>query len=114
MLEFEETNDREEPRGVLKPATGGYVMLPIDEYNNMLRIADAASNAITLSRRDYHKTKPIEATIDKHWLYRLLMDKLHEQYSLRDLAGYEMTRCADDLLVLDITLAKRPEPTEEA
>lgn len=113
MLEFEETKEAKDSHNEVRSVTNGYVMLPIDEYNNLLRIADAASNAVTLSRRDYHKTKPIEATIDKHWLYRLLMDKLHEQYSLRDLAGYEMTRSADDLLVLDITLAKLPETTEE-
>ena len=108
MLEFDDTK-----RGVLKPADDGYVVLPISDYNELLRRADAAYNAITLSRREYTNSKPIEATVDKHWLYRLAMEKLLDLYSPNDLEGYELTRRPDDLIVFDFTLAKLCKRTQE-
>lgn len=88
----------------------GYVTLPIREYNDLLRRADAAYNAITLHRRDWSPKRPLEAEIDKHWLYGLILDKACRQYG----AGYLMevyntAPSADDLLVLDITFATLKE-----
>lgn len=113
MLEFEETSEQS-MRGTLKHANEGYVVMPIGEYNEMLRRADAAYNAVTLSRREYSKSKPIEATIDKHWLYKLAMDKLAVEYGMAGaLTDYVLTPSADDMVLLDVTLAKLPEPTED-
>lgn len=112
MLEFEDDINRPiEPQvnetcSELKPYNEGRVSLSISEYNDLLRRADAASNALKLVRRNYSVHKPIEVEIDKHWLYQQAMLKLHEQYGPDIHETYEAVKCADDLVVLDVTIAR--------
>lgn len=119
MLRFEETNGTQAPAAPTAAtlpflAGDGYVVLPINDYNELLRRADAAYNAVRISRISYMDTKPIEASIDKYWLYDLLMCKLSDTYTEQDLADYAYKQSAEELYVPDITLAERlPVPTEE-
>ena len=100
------------PRCELPSSDSGYVILPVDKYNELLRRADAALNAITLCRRDYHSDKPIEAEIDRHWLYALLMSKLEQQYGKEIYKTHAVVDKADDMYVMDITIA-RLKPSDE-
>ena len=100
------------PRCELPKSDSGYVILPADKYNELLRKADAAFNAISLRRRDYHSDKPIEAEIDRHWLYELLMSKLEQQYGKEIRDTYTALNAPDDMYVMDITIA-RMKPTDE-
>ena len=116
MLEFEDVNVPEAPhvpRGELKPGNLGYVVLPVSEYNELLRRADAAFNAIKLCRREYRVDKPIEAEIDKHWLYELIMHKLHMQYGHEIYNTHTVMSDPDDMVLLDVSVAKLKGPDEE-
>ena len=108
MLEFEPAN--EATNGLIAEPRlyeGGTVTLPVSEYNKLLRRADAAYNAVKLQRRDYYKdSRPIGIEIDKHWLYALAMEKLHALYSPSELESYNVLASADDLVLLDVTIAK--------
>lgn len=116
MLEFAENcdNAKVDMDKVERGRVGdGYVVLPIGEYNELVRRADAAGNAIKLSRRDYVSTRPIEVEIDKQWLYKLARAKLFEQYSAEELSKYNIAPSADDLIVLDVAIAHLHEPIRQ-
>lgn len=106
MLEFEENSTKVEGQcAELRPLSVGTVTLSVSEYNDLLRRADAANNAIRLVKRMYSVHKPIEIVIDKHWLYQLAMRKLQELYGPDVFQEYEAVSC-DDLVLIDPTLAR--------
>lgn len=117
MLEFENVNVAPQPvnelreAGPVNVAGPGYVLVPIETYNDLLIKANAASGAIKLERRKYGLHDTIEVTVDNCWLYEQANALIYRWFPPEVLKDFDIVTSADQLFVISATVARAKEPT---
>ena len=118
MLEFENTdNTQQTGAGVgqpahvhIAPATNvagpGYVLVPLETYNELLVKANAASRAIRFERRTYGLNDTLEVLVDNNWLYEQAMQGIYKWFSPDMLAQFDLVPSADKLFAISATIGR--------
>ena len=124
MLEFEDVNPApqapQQPReaqGVLEcvaapqqpvvnAAGPGYVLVPLETYNELLVKANAASRAIRFERRTYGLNDTLEVCVDNRWLYEQAMQGIYKWFSPDMLAQFDLVPSADKLFAISTTIGR--------
>lgn len=115
MLEFEETNAGREqaPMKAEVNAPAGFVVIPLEQYNELLIAAEASYIPVKVSKETWNGGATIIAEVDKDWLCTVARELLKQRYSPEELAQYDMVS-PDDVYSSSITIAKRrpqePDP----
>ena len=112
MLEFEETNaEREQaPMKAEVNAPAGFVVIPLEQYNELLIAAEASYMPVKVSKESWNGGATIVADVDKDWLFTTARELLKQRYSPEELEHYDLVP-PDDIYNPSVTIAKR-RPTE--
>lgn len=112
MLEFEETEREQVPvkAEVMTPA--GFVVIPLERYNELLLAAEAARVPVKVQKTAWNDGQTIEVTIDSEWLYAVGEGLAMEKYGAKAMAAYALVD-PDAIYSPSITIAtRRPAETE--
>lgn len=100
MLEFE---DEKVPMKVDVIAPAGFVVIPVEQYNELLIAANAAPIKVRKSVWDGHDE--IDAVVDSEWVRTVALNLMQQRYSEDELGQYDLVP-HDDIYNPTITIAK--------
>lgn len=112
MLEFEETNVPKMNVEVTAPS--GFVVVPIEQYNKLLReAAQPPESHIKVRTTNWNGGETIEAEVDVDWLLEAAQRIMRQRYSAEELERY-IDMKPDDVYNPSLVIAKRrPQEPEE-
>lgn len=88
-----------------------HVMLPVEEYNKLIREVTRAECAIKVTKLEYSGQAFLEVTIDPHWLRDVALKKLTAD-GIYNADEFDI-KLPVDMFVGGITIGKLKEPPSE-
>lgn len=111
MLEFEEASVPK--MNVEVSAPNGFVVVPVDTYNELLRkAAQPTETHIKVSMTNWNNRETIEAEVDVEWLLAAAIEIAKQRYSDEELEQYSFMR-PDDVYNPSLNIAKRKPAAQE-
>lgn len=113
MLEFEDEQVNVPKMNVEVSAPSGFVVVPIDTYNELLqKAAQPTESHIKVRKTNWNGGETIEAEIDVEWLLAVAQEIMRQRYSDEELEQYVIMG-PDDVYNPALVIAKR-KPAEPA